>query len=132
MFPLVALTLVGWSSLLDAIGRSWVEQEVLTTLREEPIPFFLAAVVLAPLCEEVLFRGLLYPAFKKRIGTGLAMVLTALLFALVHWHLQTFPALFVLGLALAYVYERTGTLAAPITFHAIFNGWTFLGATAWS
>ena len=132
VFPLVVLTLVGWNELLDAIGWSWEEQEVLTTLREEPIPFFFAAVVFAPLCEEVLFRGLLFPAFKKRIGTGLAMVVTAFLFALVHWHLPTFPALFVLGLALAYVYERTGTLAAPITFHAIFNGWTFVGATAWS
>ena len=60
------------------------------------------------------------------------MVISGFFFAAVHLHVQTFPALFLLGLALAYLYERTGTLAAPITFHAIFNGWTFLGATAWS
>ena len=132
VFPLVAITLVGWSEFLDALGRPWEEQAVLTNLKSEPLTFFLAAVILAPICEEVLFRGLLYPAFKNKIGRGLAMTVSALLFAGVHLHLQSFPALFVLGIALAYVYERTGTLAAPITFHAIFNGWTFLGATAWS
>jgi membrane protease YdiL (CAAX protease family) len=132
MFPVVALTLVGWSELLEALGYPWREQTVLTDLRADPLAFFLSAVVLAPVCEEVLFRGLLYPALKRKIGIGLSMILTAGLFALVHWHLQTFPPLFVLGLALAYVYERTGTLVAPIAFHAVFNGWTFLGATAWS
>lgn len=129
-FPLVALTLVSWGELLHWLGYTWEEQQVLTDLRGQPVVFFLCAVVLAPLCEEVLFRGLLYPAFRGKIGAGLAMAVTAALFALVHQP-QTYPAIFVLGMALAYVYERTGTLAAPITFHAMFNGWTFLGAT-WS
>ena len=131
VFPLVALALVGWSALLNSFGHVWEEQKVLTDLRGETVIFFLCAVVLAPLCEEVLFRGLLYPAFRNKIGRGLAMTVTALLFMLVHTP-QTYPAIFILGLALAYVYERTGTLAAPIAFHAIFNGWTFLGATLWS
>ena len=81
----------------------------------------------APFVEEVTFRGLLYPALKRRIGAAAAAVLSAALFSLVHWHLPTAPAIFTLGLALAYVYERTGTLSAPIAFHAMFNGWTFLG-----
>jgi len=129
-FPLVALALVGWSELIQKLGYTWEEQQVLADLREEPVIFFLCAVVLAPVCEEVMFRGLLYPAFRRKIGSGLAMTVTAALFALVHPP-YTYPAIFVLGLALAYVYERTGTLAAPIAFHAMFNGWTFLGAT-WS
>jgi membrane protease YdiL (CAAX protease family) len=132
VFPLVALTLVGWNALLELFGYAWEEQRVLTDLRAEPVVFFLSAVVLAPVCEEVMFRGLLYPALKNKIGVGLSMAVTAALFAMVHWHLQTFPPLFVLGLALAHLYERTGTLAAPISFHAMFNFWTFLGATAWS
>ena len=45
---------------------------------------------------------------------------------LLSW-IPTFLAIFVLGMALAYVYERTGTLTAPIVFHSVFNGWTFLG-----
>ncbi len=129
-FPLVALTLVAWSQILNALGHEWQEQQVLTDLRAEPVIFFLCAVALAPLCEEVLFRGLLYPAFRNKIGPGLAMTASAALFTLVHPP-QTYPAIFVLGFALAYAYERTGTLVAPITFHAIFNGWTFVGAT-WS
>jgi membrane protease YdiL (CAAX protease family) len=130
-FPLVALALVGWTALLSRCGHHWTEQRVLTDLRGEPVVFFLCAVVLAPLCEEVLFRGLLYPAFRNRIGRGLAMTVTALLLMLVHTP-ETYPAIFILGLALAYAYERTGTLATPITFHAMFTGWTFLGATSWS
>ncbi len=132
LFPVVALTLVGWSRLLELAGRPWQEQQVLSVLRDSPVPFFLTAVVLAPFCEEVLFRGLIFPALKRKIGTGLAMGISAGLFALVHWHIQTFPPLFLLGLGLAYLYQRTGTLAAPITLHAVFNGWTFLGVTLWS
>ena len=127
-YPLVLVTLLVWTTLLGQAGVEWKEQDVLTRLREDPPTFFLVAVVLAPLTEEVLFRGLLFTALKARFGRSAAFVVSSGIFALVHFHVPTFPALFVLGLVLALVYERTGTLAAPMALHAAFNGFTFVGA----
>jgi len=125
--PVVAAVLVAWTRLYTAAGGAAEEQQILTNLRGDWPIFFLVAVVLAPFTEEVLFRGLLQPALKRRLGAIPAVVLTAAGFAVVHVSITVAPAIFVLGLALGYVYERTGTLAAPIAFHAAFNGVTFLG-----
>ncbi len=125
-FPLVAGVLLLWTALLRAAGRTWAEQEVLTHLRERPVAFFVVAVLLAPLYEEVLFRGLLHGALRRRGGAVLAAAVSAATFTLAHHHLPTVPAHFVLGLALSFVYEKTGTLAGPMAFHAAFNLWQFL------
>ncbi|MHC4859880.1 MAG: lysostaphin resistance A-like protein [Planctomycetota bacterium] len=125
--PVVAAVLVAWTRLLEAAGREVTEQAILTELREDKRLFLIVAVVLAPLTEEIFFRGLIYPALRRHVGFVLALVLSAAGFALVHWNPAVVPAIFVLGIALGYVYERTGTLAAPIAFHVAFNGLTFLG-----
>lgn len=127
-YPLVLVTLLAWATLLAEFGTGWQEQEVLTTLRADPLTFFLVAVVLAPLVEEVLYRGLLYPTLKRKWGKAVGLLVSAGLFAILHSHAQTLAALFVLGLVLGHVYERTGTLAAPMALHAAFNGFTFVGA----
>ncbi len=132
-FPVVLGFMAGWRLLLDAFGYPWREQAVLTALRgRETTPwvvarFFLLAVILAPLVEEVIFRGLLFGALRRRWGLGAALVISSAVFGLVHLDLYASPAIFVLSLGLGWVYERTGTLAAPVAFHAVFNGWTFLG-----
>ena len=79
------------------------------------------AVVLAPIAEEVLFRGILYPAIKQAGFPRLALWGTTLLFAAVHMNLVTFMPLAVLALLLTALYERTDNLLAPITAHALFN-----------
>jgi membrane protease YdiL (CAAX protease family) len=80
-----------------------------------------AAVLLAPVAEEVLFRGILYPAIKQTGHPGLALWGTALLFAAVHMNAVTFVPLAVLALVLTALYERTNNLLAPITAHMLFN-----------
>jgi CAAX protease family protein len=82
--------------------------------------------VLAPVAEEMLFRGILYPAVKQAGFPRLALWGTALLFAAVHQNLVTFVPLTVLALALAWLYERTDNLWAPITAHAMFNAMNFV------
>ncbi len=79
------------------------------------------AVGLAPFAEEVLFRGFLFPALRGMLGPILAMVGSAALFAALH-PLAGFYSIFLLGVLLAFVYERTGSLVAPIAMHAIHNG----------
>ncbi len=90
------------------------------------VVFALAAIVLAPLVEEILFRGILYPLLKHRGYPRLALWGTSLLFAAIHVHLATFVPLFVFGVILVWIYERTDTLLAPILTHATFNTINFL------
>lgn len=85
----------------------------------------------APLFEELLFRGLLLTWLRKATqSTWLAIALTGAVFGLIHapqWHLV--PALALLGVVLAYLYARTGSLRLVILFHAIFNLRTMLMMT---
>jgi membrane protease YdiL (CAAX protease family) len=85
-----------------------------------------AGVVIAPLCEEFLFRGYFYGVGKRYAGAWLSGLVTAALFAAFHASLTSLAGLFVLALALTLAYERTGTLAVPMTMHALFNA-TSLG-----
>jgi uncharacterized protein len=80
-----------------------------------------AAILLIPVAEELLFRGVLYPAFRRSFGRRRAMWASAVLFGVVHFNLMTFLPLTLLGLLLAWLYERTGNLLAPIVAHSTFN-----------
>ena len=85
-----------------------------------------AAILLAPLAEEMLFRGILYPAVKQVGFPRLALWGTSLLFAAVHMNMVTFLPLTVLALVLTALYERTNNLLAPIMAHALFNALNFV------
>ena len=79
------------------------------------------AVVLAPVAEEFIFRGMLFP-FLKRLGLPwLAWFGVSALFALIHCNAVSFLPLLLLALALTWLYDQTGNLLAPITAHALFN-----------
>ena len=95
---------------------SWVNRLVLAAV----------TIVLAPVAEEMLFRGILYPAIKQAGYPRLALWGTAVLFAAVHVNLVTFLPLTVLAVALTLLYERTDNLLAPITAHALFNAMNFI------
>jgi len=83
-------------------------------------------ILLAPVAEEILFRGILYSWIKQTGYPRLALWGNALLFAAVHENLMTFLPLAVLALALTFLYEKTNNLLAPITAHAVFNGMNFV------
>jgi membrane protease YdiL (CAAX protease family) len=76
-------------------------------------------VVLAPIVEELLFRGLLYRYLRGRVGVVAAVVISALVFAVLH---VVIPPLFVMGIVLAVLAERTGSLWPGIVLHATNNG----------
>ncbi len=81
---------------------------------------FLACVI-GPFFEEVFFRGFCYPIIREKYGAGIAMVVTASLFAFIHESTFAFWPIFVLGLALAYVYEKRRNLIAPWVLHMVHN-----------
>jgi membrane protease YdiL (CAAX protease family) len=86
---------------------------------------FLACVA-GPLFEETFFRGFCYPAFKKRWGVWPGLFLSAAFFGLIHQNLFAFVPIFVLGLILGYLYEKTGSLVPSIVLHIIHNS-IFIG-----
>ena len=80
------------------------------------------AVALAPLFEELVFRGVVLPLLSRSLGLGAGIFLTSLLFAAIHLHLPSLAPLLVVatGFSLAYVYTRS--LWVPVIMHGIFNG----------
>ena len=79
------------------------------------------ASFLGPFFEELFFRGFCYPIFKKRWGMGWGMVLSAGFFAAIHHSGFAFWPIFILGMGLAYLYEKRKSLVAPIALHIIHN-----------
>jgi len=77
--------------------------------------------VIGPFVEELFFRGFMYNAARKTFGVAWAMVLTSAIFAGLHADIVGFLPIMALGMLLAYLYERTGTLVASITVHFTHN-----------
>jgi len=141
---LLAGAIVAFLFLPVGIGLQWASAEVMSRLHWEPQEqqavhalrvtsawsgrLLLAglAIVLAPMAEEILFRGILYPAIKQAGFPRLALWGVSLLFACVHNNLVTFVPLLVLALTLTALYERTDNLLAPIAAHALFNALNFV------
>jgi membrane protease YdiL (CAAX protease family) len=84
------------------------------------------AVVLAPLFEETLFRGVLLPVVGERLGGGWGVLISAAVFAIAHLSLSELAPLFVLGLGLGLLRWRSGRLGASVLMHALWNALTFL------
>jgi uncharacterized protein len=79
------------------------------------------ACALGPFVEELFFRGFLYDAIRKRWGMPSAIILTSGFFAYVHESLFAFVPIFFLGVILAYLREKRGSLIPSITMHIIHN-----------
>jgi len=108
-----------------------VEQQAVETLRtvtswKERILAGIFTIGLAPLGEEVLFRGILYPTIKQAGFPKLALWATSLAFAIIHLNVETFLPLLVLALLLVLLYEKTNNLLAPVSAHATFNAVQFI------
>jgi Predicted metal-dependent membrane protease len=106
-------------------------QELMRDPRSAAAVAFLA-VTLGPICEELIFRGLLLPLLAHSLGAPAAIVLSAIPFALLHgpqygWVWQTIVLVTVAGIAFGYVRQRTGSTAIAALTHATYNG-TFLFA----
>jgi membrane protease YdiL (CAAX protease family) len=122
------LEATGFMRWIDSLGVETV-QETVKILQNSTNPEILglmviAAVVAAPLCEEIVFRGYLYPAAKRFAGPWAAGIGSALVFAAAHGSIAALLPLFIFGCLLVFIYEKTGSLWAPIAVHFCFNGAT--------
>lgn len=82
---------------------------------------FALTVVVAPIVEELVFRGFVYPAIRKKIGAWPSIAFTGALFGLIHLDFYLFLPLAVIGFALGWLYEKTDSIGPPILLHAINN-----------
>lgn len=80
------------------------------------------AAVLAPIAEEVLFRGVALTGLARKISFGWANAIQAALFATLHLSATLFPVFFLMGLIAGELMRRSGGLLAPIALHALNNG----------
>jgi membrane protease YdiL (CAAX protease family) len=106
-----------------------VEQQIMEDALRGGAPAVLAiivAVVIAPITEEVIFRGALFRSLRGAMGMWPAAIVSSLVFAVIHIEVVlsqplALSGLFLLGVAFAIALQRTGSLIVPILAHAVFN-----------
>ncbi|MCR4672378.1 MAG: CPBP family intramembrane metalloprotease [Lachnospiraceae bacterium] len=86
-----------------------------------PYMILLSVGIIVPICEEIIYRGLVYVRLRDVMRPAWAMIISALMFAIAHGNLPQGIFAFGLGLLLAFSYERYGTLAAPCLGHISAN-----------
>ena len=93
----------------------------LSISREITIIQLLSIVVIAPVVEEFYFRGILFNYFEKRNGKLFILILTSLIFSIIHFNVPATPTLFILGISLGLIKLTTDSIFITIIMHSIFN-----------
>ncbi len=131
---ILAVALVGFALAFNYIYTAYVIPDVkmqddlrrvFGSLPKTAINFamlFLTVAILAPITEELLFRGLLQTSLSHRLPHIPAIIIAATVFAAIHFDPYAFPALFVMGGVFGYLYYKTGSLRVTILLHMINNG----------
>lgn len=138
MAPVITLTMLFGMGLVNVIfvmpftGSEFENPQIeaLTggstlSLSELGALMILVAVV-APIVEELFFRGMLYPVLRRRWSAPVAIIVNGFLFALIHVIPILLPGLFFVGMVLAWVRERSGSVIPCIVIHALQNGTVLL------
>ena len=126
ILPLLFSVLILSVWILGILKYSPPPQPVFEMFMEEKntkILFFLTIFIsiLGPIIEEMFFRGFMYSALRKRLGIWAGAFLSGSIFSLLHTNVVGFLPIMTLGVLLAYLYEKTGSLVAPIAVHIIHN-----------
>jgi membrane protease YdiL (CAAX protease family) len=128
MFVLGFLVAIGVAALAHVLGAKPGNSPMEQLLRDNRTAVLVAAmsVTIGPICEELIFRGLLQPLTVRAAGAVAGIVLAALPFALLHWQQyagswQHVLAVFVAGAAFGIVRQRTGSTATAAVMHAGYN-----------
>lgn len=112
----------------------WTTQPEIGLVFGRGIWGFLAALVVAgfvaPVAEEVFFRGFLQAGLENRFGTWLAILLTALVFAVIHVFPGALPPIFVLGIIFGVLRAETDSVWPCILLHGAFNALSVIAAYA--
>jgi membrane protease YdiL (CAAX protease family) len=139
--PAVAWTVIGivclfavevlWSLIYTAMYGEPELQDVALMVKPERNPAyqvmnFLMVAVTVPITEEILFRSTLQGELRRHGTTVGALVLSSLVFALCHGGPQFLIPIFLMGVILGWVYEKTGRVGCSIGVHMALNGVTMI------
>lgn len=107
---------------------SFSVSEDLANMMSAPSPLldFLYIAILTPLMEEIVFRGLVYTRLRRFMNVGAAIVICGLIFGAAHMNIEQFLYAAPLGMLMAAVFEKYGSLWAPFAVHFAFNGGNYL------
>lgn len=128
IYPLIILH----NLLLVQLGVETQGDSILDLYRElgAPAALLVAGILLAPVVEEIFFRGFLFPGLRERYGWVRAMLLSAAIFAVFHLQWVALIPTFLLGCMLAYLRHRTDSLWPGILLHFTINGVALCAAAA--
>lgn len=136
IFALICLTTVLFVAYLtnDWLKQIWPDikpQSLVSQFQDSKSLGFkmlivVTAVVVAPLAEEIIFRGLVYGVLKRYTDAPFAALSSSLMFAIVHMHIGSLMPLWVLAVLFCIAYEISGSLLVPMLLHMIFNGTSIL------
>ena len=130
IFPALGLHHVSQSIIVFCGGEPSTQEAVkmvaMSNSQTELALQALSVMFFAPIAEELLFRGVIYTSIKQAGHPKLAIGFSAIIFAAIHGSLALMLPLAALAWALVWIYEKTGTIIAPILMHATFNAINFL------
>lgn len=114
-----------WVFKKSGIGSG--EQETITMLImiDDPWKYLvcvITAVVIAPVLEELFFRGIILRFLAGKMSELLALIISAAFFSLLHFNLDSLLPIFMLGFLLGKIYRETGDIRTSIWMHMLFNG----------
>ncbi len=123
---LIAIYALGivYSVILTEVFDVTTESEIVTEAEEASFPWILtlAIVLIAPVGEEIFFRGFIFKGFCSKYSWKRAAIISSAIFGIIHMQFVAIPLMFVLGYVLAYMYHRSNSLWPSIMMHATWNG----------
>jgi membrane protease YdiL (CAAX protease family) len=123
MMLLVTIVIGALQYVLLHLKTEQLPVQLLANARDPGIiaGFAVLAIVIAPFCEEFVFRGFVFNAIRRYASLGVAMALSGAAFALAHADATAFLPLWGGGIVLAWVYARSGSLVSSMIAHGTFN-----------
>jgi membrane protease YdiL (CAAX protease family) len=127
LLVMVYVVIIIHNLILSALGVAMQGDVVfgLFSKLESPALLFFVGIVLAPIMEEIFFRGFLFRGFRQRYGLNTALILSSFIFALSHMQLAALLPTFLLGGVLAYMAHRSNSVFPGMILHFMINAWGF-------
>jgi len=120
----------GLELLLDSFGIHQTQADLFASIRHASLGEFglvlLAGAVVAPIVEEIYFRGFVFRSYLEQKGPAQAYLFSAAIFAAIHMNAAALLPIFAMGLLLSLLYSRTGSIVPGMAAHAVNNAAAFL------
>ena len=105
----------------ESVWEEYAEYSAGLSDQSRPLLMFLATVVVAPITEEIFFRGLVYTRLKRGMPTLVAILVESAVFGAMHGATIWMAYAFLLGVVMTLLYEKFGSILVSMAFHAAFN-----------